>query len=92
MNIKTKLVLAATAISLLSTPALAFRDMGDAGGDSAYAIPENHSNSGTHGYGSDAYSAYAFSPVRPRHFIQRRPAYQDWSDGYQGWSGGHNDR
>ena len=42
MNIKAKLILAATAVSLLSTPALAFRDMGDAGGDSAFAIPENH--------------------------------------------------
>jgi uncharacterized membrane protein len=98
MNIKTKLILAATAVSLLSTPALAFRDMGDSGGDSAYAIPENHSNSGTYdsgsGYSRDPYSAYAFSPVaRPRYFIQRRPAYQDyWSDGYQGWSGGHIDR
>jgi len=38
MNIKTKLILAATAVSLLSTPAFAFRDMGDAGGDSAHIL------------------------------------------------------
>jgi hypothetical protein len=46
MNIKTTLVLAATALSLLSTQAFAFRDMGDAGGNSAFAIPERHSDSG----------------------------------------------
>ena len=77
MNIKTKLILAATAVSLLSTPALAFRDMGDAGGDSAFAIPEGHSNSGMHfsgsGYSRNAYSAHASGHViRPRHPIQRQ--------------------
>ena len=77
MNIKTKLILAATAVSLLSTPALAFRDMGDAGGDSAFAIPENHSGSGMHasagGYSSNAASAYASGQIiRPRHPIQRQ--------------------
>ena len=77
MNIKTKLILAATAISLLSTPALAFRDMGDAGGDSAFAIPEGHSNSGMHNnggwYNRNATSAYASGHIiRPRHPIQRQ--------------------
>jgi hypothetical protein len=76
MNIKTKLILAATAVSLLSTPALAFRDMGDAGGDSAFAVPEGHSNSGMHyrgGYSRNAASAYASGHViRSRHPIQRQ--------------------
>jgi hypothetical protein len=70
MNIKTKLILAATAVSLLSTPAFAFRDMGDAGGDSAFAIPEAHSGGGLH---HRAYSAYASGQIiRPHHFIQRQ--------------------
>jgi hypothetical protein len=72
MNIKTKLILAATAVSLLSTPAFAFRTMGDAGGDSAYAIPPNErGHSGIHyNYGgTDAYSAYALGHItrRPTH-------------------------
>jgi hypothetical protein len=72
MNIKTKLILAATAVSLLSTPALAFRDMGDAGGDSAYAIPPNErANSGMHYAGTNAYSARAFGHV-PRLLVQRQ--------------------
>ena len=102
MNIKTKLILAATAVSLLSTPAFAFRDMGDAGGDSAFAIPEGHSDSGMGNYGGwyrrnpDAYSAYASGQViRPRYPTQGPyqgwGGYEGWS-GYQGWSGGHNDR
>jgi hypothetical protein len=80
MNIKTKLILAATAVSLLSTPAFAFRDMGDAGGDSAYAIPEGHSNSGmgnySGGYVTPAFPVtrpYASAPItRPRHSMQRQ--------------------
>jgi hypothetical protein len=69
MNIKSKLILAATAVSLLSTPAFAFRDMGDSGGNSAFAIPEAHSGGGMHNRG---YSAYASGRVvRPHHLIQR---------------------
>jgi hypothetical protein len=84
MNIKTKLILAATAVSLLSTPALAFRDMGDAGGDSAFAIPEGHSNSGMHNYyggwyGRPGWGAYASAPVtRPRHPINRQHRLDRW--------------
>jgi hypothetical protein len=47
MNIRTKLILATTAIALLSTPALAFRDLGDAGGDSAFAHSGGHSSAYT---------------------------------------------
>ena len=81
MNIKTKLILAATAVSLLSTPAFAFRDMGDAGGDSAFAIPEGHSDSGMGNYGgwnvrpgvpasarTAGWGSYASAPTR--HAIQ----------------------
>jgi hypothetical protein len=64
MNIKTKLILATTAVALLSTPALAFRDMGDAGGDSAFA----HSGGG---YSRHARSAYAFGHIT-RHPIRRQ--------------------
>jgi hypothetical protein len=71
MNIKTKLILAATAVSLLSTPAFAFRDMGDAGGDSAFAIPERHASGGW--YGGNAASAYASGPIiGPRYSVQRQ--------------------
>jgi hypothetical protein len=105
MNIKTKLILAATAVSLLSTPAFAFRDMGDEGGDSAFAIPEGHSDSGMGNYGGwysrpgvpayaseNPYSAYASGQrIRRRHPIQRQPSYQGWGGGYEGWAGGHND-
>jgi hypothetical protein len=73
MNIKTKLILAATAVSLLSTPAFAFRDMGDSGGDSAFAIPEAHSAGNTHYGPYGTYGAYASGRiVRPRHFVQPR--------------------
>jgi hypothetical protein len=80
MNIKTTIILAATAVSLLSTPAFAFRDMGDSGGDSAYAIPEGHSNSGMGnyrgGYVTPAVPAtrpHASAPItRPRHSMQRQ--------------------
>ena len=98
MNIKAKLIIAATAVSLLSTPAFAFRDMGDAGGDSAFAVPEHHGYSGANSayrYNRQPYSAYASGQiVRPRYYTQ--PSYQGWngyegSYGYQGWAGGHND-
>jgi hypothetical protein len=77
MNIKTKLILAATAVSLLSTPALAFRDMGDAGGDSAFAVPEQHGYSRNaapaYAYSGNAASAYASGQIiRPRHPVQRQ--------------------
>jgi hypothetical protein len=95
MNIKAKLILAATAVSLLSTPALAFRDMGDAGGDSAFAVPEHHGYSAAPAYryhnNGNGYSAYASGHIiRPRHFVQPQRSYQGW--GYDGWAGGHNDR
>jgi hypothetical protein len=100
MNIKTKLILAATAVSLLSSPAFAFRDMGDAGGDSAFAIPEGHSNSGMQNSGGvrsgvpaeapDAASAYGSESIRPPQPTQPQPSYQ--GGGYEGWDGGHNDR
>ncbi len=97
MNIKAKLILAATAVSLLSTPALAFRDMGDAGGDSAFAVPENHGYSGANSayrYDRQPYSAYASGQIiRPRYPTQRQrqQSYQGLGNGYQGWAGGHND-
>jgi hypothetical protein len=88
MNIKTKLILAATAVSLLSTPALAFRDMGDSGGDSAFAIPEGHSDSGMGNYGgwnvrpgvpasartagSGAYASAPRHPVQRQHRLEPR--------------------
>jgi hypothetical protein len=85
MNIKTKLILAATAVSLLSTPAFAFRDMGDAGGDSAFAIPENHDRAAVH---SNAYSAHASGRVvQPRRVIQTQPRQ---STPFTGVDAGHN--
>src|ERR1700752_1390022 len=69
MNIKTKLILAATAASLLSTPAFAFRHMGGAG-DSAYAIPPNERGNG----GMDNYGGWN---VRPR-----VPATEDAASAY----------
>jgi hypothetical protein len=93
MNIKAKLIIAATAVSLLSTPALAFRDMGDAGGDSAFAVPEHHGYNGAaaaYRYNRHPYSAYASGQIiRPRYHTQR-DLYQGWN-GYEGWAGGHND-
>jgi hypothetical protein len=66
MNIKTKLILAATAVSLLSTPAFAFRSV-NAGGDSAYAIPPNERGHGGMHYGrTKAYPPYAFGHVSRR--------------------------
>ena len=71
MNIKTKLLIAATAVSLLSTPAFAFRDMGDAGGNSAFAIPERHDSGRVY---SDAASAYASGYVaQPRRVVHTQP-------------------
>jgi hypothetical protein len=75
MNIKTKLILAVTAVSLLSTPALAFRDMGDAGGASAYAIPERHSGGGMYNYGG-WYRSYGYSGFPPAQIIRRRHPVQ----------------
>ena len=102
MNIKAKLIIAATAVSLLSTPALAFRDMGDAGGDSAFAVPEHHGYSAANrAYRYNRYapdSAYASGQyLPPRYYGQ--PSYDGgwynggWGgwNGYQGWAGGHND-
>jgi hypothetical protein len=85
MNIKTKLILAATAVSLLSTPAFAFRDMGDAGGNSAFAIPERHNSAAVHG---NAYSAYASGrAVQPRRVIQTQPRQ---STPFTGADAGHD--
>ena len=85
MNIKTKLILAATAVSLLSTPAFAFRDMGDAGGNSAFAIPERHNGAAVH---NNAYSAYASGRVvQPRRVIQTQPRQ---STPFTGTDAGHN--
>jgi uncharacterized membrane protein len=53
MNIKTKIILAATAIALVSAPASA-RIEGDEGGASAYARFGNERS-----YRADAASAYA---------------------------------
>jgi hypothetical protein len=69
MNIKTKLILATTAIALLSAPASARFD-GDEGGASAYP------RFGTEGraYPSDARSAYASGYVfQPGNGIVQRP-------------------
>jgi hypothetical protein len=86
MNIKTKLILAATAVSLLSTPAFAFRDMGDAGGNSAFAIPENHDSAGA--YRNSATSAYASGHVaQPRRVIRTQPRV---SNPVTGADAGHN--
>ena len=83
MNIKAKLILAATAVSLLSTPALAFRDMGDAGGDSAFAVPENHGYNAANSayrYNGRPSSAYASGQIiRPRYPTQRQRSYQGWA-------------
>jgi hypothetical protein len=88
MNIKTKLILAATAVSLLSTPAFAFWNMGDEGGDSAFAIPEGHSDSGMGNYGgwyvrpgvrasarTAGWGAYASAPRRS---IERQHRLRNW--------------
>jgi hypothetical protein len=90
MNIKTKLIIAATAVSLLSTPALAIRDMGDAGGDSAFAIPENHGFNGANSaYRHNAYSAYASGHVvQPRRAIHTQQQRQ--SHPFTGADAGHN--
>ena len=84
MNIKTKLIVAATAVSLLSTPAFAFRDMGDAGGNSAFAIPERHNSAGA--YRHNATSAYASGHVaQPRRVIHTQPRVP-----FTGADAGHN--
>ena len=67
MNIKNKLILATTAVALLSTPALA-RFEGDEGGASAFA--RFHSEGA---YRTNAASAYASGQyIRPRHPTQRQ--------------------
>jgi hypothetical protein len=67
MNIKTKLILATTAVALLSAPASARFD-GDEGGASSY--PRFH-RAGT--YTTDAASAYASGyVVQPRANGQRQ--------------------
>lgn len=66
MNIKTKLILATTAVALLSAPASARFD-GDEGGASAY--PRFHSE---RAYSNDAAFAYASGTVvRPRVTVQQ---------------------
>jgi hypothetical protein len=76
MNIKTKLVLATTAVVLLAAPASARFD-GDEGGASAY--PRFHSE---RAYSNGAASAYASGTVvRPRVTVQqpRHPRHsQSW--------------
>ena len=59
MNIKTKLILATTAVALLSSPSLARFD-GDEGVASAYA--RFGSEARTYATGPAAYAAYAFQP------------------------------
>ena len=67
MNIKTKLILAATAVALLSAPASARFD-GDEGGASAY--PRFGSE---RAYAPNASSAYASDyAVQPRYSAPRR--------------------
>jgi hypothetical protein len=74
MNIKP-LIIAATAVSLLSTSllstqAFAFRDEGDSGGDSAFAIPPNERGMGNNGgwYRPNAATdAYASAPITRAH-------------------------
>ena len=84
MNIKTKLIVAATAISLLSTPAFAFRDIGDAGGNSAFAIPERHDSAGAY---RNATAAYASGHVtQPRRVIHTPRV----SNPFTGADAGHN--
>jgi hypothetical protein len=86
MNIKTKLIVAATAVSLLSTPAFAFRDMGDAGGNSAFAIPEMHDSGSV--YRNNAHAAYASGHVaQPRRVIHTQPRV---STPFTGADAGHN--
>jgi len=85
MNIKTKLILAATAVSLLSTPAFAFRDMGDAGGNSAFAIPEMHDSGSV--YRNDAHSAYASGHVAQPRRVHTQPRV---SNPVTGADAGHN--
>src|SRR5262245_24162604 len=60
MNIKTKLILATTAVALLSSPALARFD-GDEGVASAYARFGSEGRAYTMGPAA-AYAAYAFQP------------------------------
>ena len=63
MNVKTKLILAATAVGLLSTPALA-RDMGDAGGDSALA----RFHSGGYSFGYTIHPRYSVEHQHRSHY------------------------
>jgi hypothetical protein len=67
MNIKTKLILATTAVALLSAPASARFD-GDEGGASAYPRFGNERTDT-----SDAASAYASgNAIQPRYGVQRQ--------------------
>ena len=85
MNIKTKLIVAATAVSLLSTPAFAFRDMGDAGGNSAFAIPERHDSGRVYSHAASAYASG--QAVQPRRAIQTQ---QRLSTPFTGADAGHS--
>ena len=67
MNIKTKLILATTAVALLSAPASARFD-GDEGGASAYPRFGSERT-----YTPDAASAYASGyAIQPRYSVQRQ--------------------
>ena len=68
MNIKTKLILATTAVALLSAPASARFD-GDEGGASAYP----RFGSEARAYATDAASAYAWGATVQPNGVQRPP-------------------
>jgi hypothetical protein len=72
MNIRTTLILAATAVSLLSTQAFAFRDMGDEGGNSAYAIPPSDRDGGWRSYASSPRDVRPHEPVRRQYLPEVR--------------------
>ena len=66
MNIKTKLILATTAVALLSAPASARFD-GDEGGASAYPRFGNEARA----YTTDSASAYAWGTTVQPNGVQR---------------------
>ena len=66
MNIKTKLILATTAVALLAAPASARFD-GDEGGASAYPRFGNEARA----YTTDAASAYAWGATVQPNGVQR---------------------
>jgi hypothetical protein len=72
MNIKTKLILATTAVALLSAPASARID-GDEGGASAYPrFGSEQRFDGERTYAPDAASTYASGyAIQPRSGVQR---------------------